>query len=120
MRSLLFVPGDSEKKLEKGFAAGADVVIVDFEDSVAPQNKPLARRLAPDVIRAAARGGGSLVYVRINDLATGLDRRRSRRRGAGAPGRHHAAEIARRRGRPASRRRNCASPRSRTACRTAG
>ena len=72
MRSLLFVPGDSEKKLEKGFSAGADVVIVDLEDSVAPQNKPLARRLAPDVIRATPRGGGSLVYVRINDLSTGL------------------------------------------------
>ena len=34
MRSLLFVPGDSEKKLEKGFASGADAVIVDLEDSV--------------------------------------------------------------------------------------
>ena len=60
MRSLLFVPGDSERKLEKGFSAGADVVIIDFEDSVAPDNKPLARRLAPDVIRAR-RGGGPLV-----------------------------------------------------------
>ena len=46
MRSLLFVPGDSEKKLEKGFASGADVVIVDLEDSVAPQNKTLARDIA--------------------------------------------------------------------------
>ena len=71
MRSLLFVPGDSERKLEKGFSAGADVVIVDLEDSVAPDNKPLARRLAPDVIRAR-RGGGPLVYVRVNDLSTGL------------------------------------------------
>ena len=71
MRSLLFVPGDSERKLEKGFSAGADVVIIDFEDSVAPDNKPLARRLAPDVIRAR-RGGGPLVYVRVNDLSTGL------------------------------------------------
>jgi citrate lyase subunit beta / citryl-CoA lyase len=71
MRSLLFVPGDSEKKLEKGFSAGADAVIVDLEDSVAPDNKSLARRLAPDVIRAR-RGGSSLVYVRVNDLSTGL------------------------------------------------
>ena len=71
MRSLLFVPGDSERKLEKGFSAGADVVIVDLEDSVAPDNKPLARRLAPDVIRAR-RGSGPLIYVRVNDLATGL------------------------------------------------
>ncbi len=71
MRSLLFVPGDSERKLEKGFSAGADVVIVDFEDSVSPDNKPLARRLAPDIIRAK-RGGGPLVYVRVNDLTAGL------------------------------------------------
>src|SRR5689334_17417577 len=72
MRSLLFVPGDSEKKLDKGFSAGADVVIVDLEDSVSPDNKPVARRLAPDMIRARRSGGGPLVYVRVNDLATGL------------------------------------------------
>lgn len=71
MRSLLFIPGDSERKLEKGFSAGADVVIVDFEDSVAPDNKPLARRLAPDVIRARPAGGPQ-IYVRVNDLSTGL------------------------------------------------
>ena len=71
MRSLLFIPGDSERKLEKGLSAGADVVIVDLEDSVAPDNKPLARRLAPDVIRTR-RAGGPLVYVRVNDLSTGL------------------------------------------------
>ncbi|MEP9389086.1 CoA ester lyase [Mesorhizobium sp. KR9-304] len=71
MRSLLFVPGDSERKLEKGFSAGADLVIVDLEDSVAPGNKALARALAPDVIRAR-RAGGPLVYVRVNDHATGL------------------------------------------------
>ncbi len=43
MRSLLFVPGDSERKLEKGFQSGADVVIVDLEDSVAAANKAAAR-----------------------------------------------------------------------------
>lgn len=71
MRSLLFVPGDSEKKLGKGFSAGADVVIVDLEDSVARDNKPLARRLASEAI-AARPAGGPLVYVRVNDLAAGL------------------------------------------------
>jgi citrate lyase subunit beta/citryl-CoA lyase len=71
MRSLLFVPGDSDRKLEKGFSAGADAVIVDLEDSVSRDNKPAARRLAPDVIRAQ-RGRGPLVYVRVNDLASGL------------------------------------------------
>jgi citrate lyase subunit beta/citryl-CoA lyase len=72
MRSLLFVPGDSEKKLQKAFSAGADAVIVDFEDSVAPQNKAIARRLSAEVIGAVPRDGGPLVYVRVNDLATGL------------------------------------------------
>ena len=46
MRSLLFVPGDSERKLEKGFQSGADLVIVDLEDSVAPANKAAARTIA--------------------------------------------------------------------------
>ena len=71
MRSLLFVPGDSERKLEKGFSAGADVVIVDLEDSVAPENKPLARRTAAEAI-ASRPAGGPVVYVRVNDLSTGL------------------------------------------------
>ena len=48
MRSLLFVPGDSERKLEKGFSSGADVVIVDLEDSVAPGNKRLRAASRPN------------------------------------------------------------------------
>ena len=71
MRSLLFVPGDSDRKLEKGFSAGADVVIVDLEDSVSHENKQFARRLASKVV-AARPTGGPLVYVRVNDLTTGL------------------------------------------------
>lgn len=72
MRSLLFVPGDSEKKLEKGFGAGADVVIVDLEDSVAPQNKAAARDTAAAFIAARPRETGPAVYIRVNDLSTGL------------------------------------------------
>ncbi len=73
MRSLLFVPGDSEKKLEKGLASGADALIIDLEDSVAPANKPAARTLSADFIRAHA--GASTrprLYVRLNALASGL------------------------------------------------
>ena len=44
-RSWLFVPGDSEKKLGKAVGAGADAIIVDLEDSVASENKALAREL---------------------------------------------------------------------------
>lgn len=73
MRSLLFVPGDSERKLEKGFGSAADVVIVDLEDSVAAGNKARARSVAAEYLRAAgdaARAGR--VYVRVNDLESGL------------------------------------------------
>ncbi len=72
MRSLLFVPGDSERKLEKGFAAGADVVIVDLEDSVALQNKEAARRVAAAFVSAVERPPSPAVYIRVNDLSTGL------------------------------------------------
>ena len=72
MRSLLFVPGDSEKKLEKGFSSGADVVIIDLEDSVAAQNKVSARKTAADFIRARRTETGAAIYVRVNDLSTGL------------------------------------------------
>jgi citrate lyase subunit beta/citryl-CoA lyase len=73
MRSLLFVPGDSEKKLEKGFASEADAVIVDLEDSVAPQNKILARETAARFIEAhRSETRAQKIYVRVNDLSTGL------------------------------------------------
>jgi len=71
MHSWLFVPGDSEKKLGKAAATGADVIIVDLEDSVAPANKPRARELARDWLAAhrnqvAERKFGR--WVRINAL----------------------------------------------------
>jgi len=72
MRSLLFVPGDSERKLEKGFSAGADVVIVDLEDSVASGNKEAARQVAVDFIRDNRARTTAAIYVRINDLSSGL------------------------------------------------
>ncbi|GLS33846.1 citrate lyase subunit beta / citryl-CoA lyase [Mesorhizobium albiziae] len=72
MRSLLFVPGDSEKKLEKGFQSGADVVIVDLEDSVAPANKAAARTVTADFIRARRKDTAASIYIRVNDLSTGL------------------------------------------------
>ncbi|BCH01930.1 citrate lyase [Mesorhizobium sp. SEMIA 3007] len=72
MRSLLFVPGDSERKLEKGFGAGADVVIVDLEDSVAPQNKAAARDIAARFIAERRGLTSSAIYIRVNDLSTGL------------------------------------------------
>ena len=51
MRSLLFVPGDSEKKLAKSLGAGADFLILDLEDSVAPDAKVRAREIVRDFLR---------------------------------------------------------------------
>ena len=71
MRSWLFVPGDSEKKLAKVASCGADVVIVDLEDAVAAQAKGTARELAR-VWLAEQRGGSVKRWVRINALDTPL------------------------------------------------
>ncbi|HLI11264.1 MAG TPA: CoA ester lyase [Alphaproteobacteria bacterium] len=69
MRSLLFVPADSERKLAKGRESGADVLILDLEDSVAAARRPEARRLARGFL-AAPRAGGQRYYVRVNPLAS--------------------------------------------------
>jgi citrate lyase subunit beta/citryl-CoA lyase len=72
-RSWLFAPGDSAKKLAKATDAGADAVILDLEDSVAPAGKAAAR----DLVRAALFESpgpkrGSKLWVRINALDSGL------------------------------------------------
>jgi len=69
MRSFLFVPADSEKKLAKGAGSGADALIVDLEDSVALSNKEAARKSAVAYLKTADRTGPKLV-LRINALDT--------------------------------------------------
>jgi citrate lyase subunit beta/citryl-CoA lyase len=64
-RSFLFVPADSERKLEKARSAGADALILDLEDAVAPAARPQARRLAVDYLQDADN-----VWVRINPIDT--------------------------------------------------
>jgi citrate lyase subunit beta / citryl-CoA lyase len=71
MRSLLFVPGDSEKKLEKAPACGADVIIIDLEDAVAPAAKVKARGIAVEYLKSA-KDRKTRFYVRVNALSTGL------------------------------------------------
>jgi citrate lyase subunit beta/citryl-CoA lyase len=68
MRSLLFVPADSEKKLAKSLSSGADILLLDLEDSVAASRKPVARDMVRDFLRS--RPAGARAYVRINPLAT--------------------------------------------------
>src|SRR5260370_7702258 len=70
MRSLLFVPADSERKLSRAPQSGADALILDLEDSVVPAARPLARRQARDFLAAT----GSVEfrrYPRINPLFIG-------------------------------------------------
>jgi citrate lyase subunit beta/citryl-CoA lyase len=73
MRSLLFVPADSDKKLDKGLTSGADALLVDLEDSVAPEHKAAAREQAAAFLRrhGAARERPALI-VRVNALTTDL------------------------------------------------
>ncbi|HZQ14793.1 MAG TPA: CoA ester lyase [Pseudolabrys sp.] len=73
MRSLLFVPADGGSKLDKAFASGADGVIIDLEDSIAPERKEAARKLAFDFLKsAAAKKDRPRLLVRINGLDTGM------------------------------------------------
>lgn len=71
MRSLLFIPADSEKKIGKSLSFGADCLILDLEDSVAPARKAGARPLAAAFI-SENRGNAQRpkLFVRINALDT--------------------------------------------------
>lgn len=71
LRSWLFVPGDSERKLAKAWAAGADALIVDLEDAVAAERKAIARDIAAAAIASQTRGK-AVVSIRINAIDTGL------------------------------------------------
>lgn len=68
LRSLLFVPGDSERKLEKGDGAGADALILDLEDAVAPQRKAHARGLVAEYLGARSTPRSTPVWVRVNPV----------------------------------------------------
>ena len=71
LRSLLFVPGDSDRKFAKAAGVGADALILDLEDSVAPALKDAARAAAAEKIGDAAARDWSL-FVRINPFDSGL------------------------------------------------
>jgi citrate lyase subunit beta/citryl-CoA lyase len=68
MRSLLFVPGDDERKIEKALASSADALILDLEDAVAPQRKAAARAICAAALRAAHTT--KALFVRMNALDT--------------------------------------------------
>ncbi|QOZ28052.1 CoA ester lyase [Bradyrhizobium sp. CCBAU 51753] len=69
LRSLLFVPADSERKFAKADGIGADALILDLEDSVAPSRKAFAR----DAVKNLLGGPRNWSFlVRINPFGTGL------------------------------------------------
>src|SRR5262245_54337220 len=73
MRSFLFVPGDSPRKLEKGMGSGADALLLDLEDSIAPERKTEAREMTAAFLKEARTAKHRpRLYVRVNGLATGL------------------------------------------------
>ena len=65
MRSLLFVPGDRPDRMEKALRAGADALILDLEDAVAPAAKPEARRHVAEFLNTHSN---AKLWVRINPL----------------------------------------------------
>ena len=73
MRSLLFVPADSSRKLDKAMSSGVDALIVDLEDSIALDGKARARESAAAFLKDA-RTSATRPYlmVRVNGLQTGL------------------------------------------------
>ena len=68
-RSVLYMPGANERALEKARSIAADALILDLEDSVAPETKPEARAKVAAAIKAGGFGRRELV-VRINGLDT--------------------------------------------------
>ena len=70
-RSLLFVPGDSERKMVKAVAAGADAIIFDLEDAVAAERLPFARQAVRSFLDAQRANRTCQHWVRINSLTTG-------------------------------------------------
>lgn len=71
LRSMLFVPGDSERKFAKGAACGADALILDLEDAVAPSMKAVARAHVSDLIDSSAQRDWAF-FVRVNPIDTGM------------------------------------------------
>ncbi len=69
MRSWLFAPGDSERKMTKASDSGADIVLLDLEDSVSPENKPAARTAVADFLKM--REDKHRIWVRVNPLRSG-------------------------------------------------
>jgi len=72
LRSWLFVPGDSERKLEKGRDNPADALILDLEDSVAKERQQIAREMVCAYLKSRPDRSRQQLWVRINPLDSPL------------------------------------------------
>lgn len=70
LRSLLFVPGDQPERMEKALGSGADALILDLEDAVAPDRKKEARACVAKFLSSGPRA--VTLFVRINSLGSGM------------------------------------------------
>ncbi len=70
LRSMLFVPGDSERKLVKGAGSGADSLVLDLEDAVAADRLPLARSMVREYLAAHRDRSRQELWVRVNPLSS--------------------------------------------------
>lgn len=68
LRSLLFVPGDSERKMEKAIESPADALILDLEDAVAPSRTHIAREMVREYLQVRKNRQHQQLWVRINPL----------------------------------------------------
>ena len=69
MRSVFYIPGNNLKFIEKAPVTPADIITLDLEDSVPPDEKVKARELVRENLKLAG-SGGSTVYVRVNNWET--------------------------------------------------
>lgn len=70
LKSLLFVPGDSDKKMIRAQGSGASALILDLEDSVAPDRTDVARTMVRDFLQTHRNRSMQQLWVRINPLST--------------------------------------------------
>src|SRR5215210_7872413 len=73
MRTLLYVPANRPRFIESARRSGADVVVLDLEDSVPPEEKEAARTAAAAALPALIEAGKT-VHVRVNSIDSGLTR----------------------------------------------
>lgn len=81
IRSLLYVPANAPRFVGRAHERGADAIILDLEDAVAPGDKAAAREALTEAVPAVGRGGAA-VFVRVNAETAEVDAMAACRAGA--------------------------------------